>query len=326
MEEGSFRIRDIVKDLSDLARSKDNPNEIIDIRQVVESTIKIAANEISHRAKLHTDFQSVSPVQGDRSKLSQVILNLLMNAAQSISAGRVDENSITIRIFEKEQKICLEIRDSGKGINAEDLSHIFDPFFTTKEVGQGTGLGLSISRQIITDHGGEIEAESKEGEDTVFRISLPASQELVSERDQKLTAKDEQAPEPKVYSNDSISRARILLIDDEPMVLNIIKELLSLSHDVMTADNAEIAIELLEKDASYDVIICDLMMPRVSGMEFYEIIKSRWPELARRTAFSTEGAFAKEAQIFVDLVTQPIIAKPPTLEQLLKVVSELSTH
>ena len=110
------------------------------------------------------------------------------------------------------------------------------------------------------------------------------------------------------------------------MVLNIIKELLSLSHDVMTADNAEIAIELLEKDASYDVIICDLMMPRVSGMEFYEIIKSRWPELARRTAFLTGGAFAKEAQIFVDLVTQPIIAKPPTLEQLLKVVSELSTH
>ncbi|MCK5688983.1 PAS domain S-box protein [Myxococcota bacterium] len=324
-KDGSIRIRDIVRDLSDLARNKEQSSEIVNLQELVESTMEMALHEIKHRAQIQTDFQDVRPVQGDRSKIAQVILNLLMNAAQSIPPGRVDENTIKICISQDETHINLVVKDSGQGINPEDLSHVFDPFFTTKEAGEGTGLGLCISHQIVADHGGELSAQSVEGEYASFHVRLPIfSGEIIPENTGS-PHEDEDELEALSSKNSGV-RSRVLLVDDEVLLLRSLEEMLGQHHDISVAPDAEKALQMLENDHEYDAIICDLMMPQMSGMELYKIISSRWSRLANKTAFLTGGAFTTEAREFVDSLTQPVHLKPPVISDLLQTIDNFAAE
>ncbi|QRN95647.1 HAMP domain-containing protein [Archangium violaceum] len=174
--EGAERVRLIAQDLKVLSRPDNAVHGPVDVSTVVRGAAKMAAHEIRHRARLVEDCEGVPPVRGNGARLSQVILNLLINAAHAIEPGQVDQNEIRVKARESAPgRVTLEVSDTGCGIPAENLGHIFEPFFTTKPVGVGTGLGLSVCHGIITSFGGDITVESEPGRGTTFRINLPTA-------------------------------------------------------------------------------------------------------------------------------------------------------
>jgi two-component system NtrC family sensor kinase len=172
-KEGAERVRVIVQDLKTLSRDDANTGRA-DLKSVVSAAVKIAAHEVRRRARLVEELDELPLVAGSASRLGQVFLNLIINAAQAIPEGHVEENEIRIAARpEVGDRVVVEIRDTGCGIPPENLDKIFDPFFTTKPVGEGTGLGLSLVHSIITAVGGTITVESQVNQGTTFRITLP---------------------------------------------------------------------------------------------------------------------------------------------------------
>ncbi len=174
--DGAERVRVIARSLRTFARGADEQRGPFDVRQVIDSTIEIAAPEIRYRAKLVREYGEVAPVAGDASRLAQVFLNLLVNAAQAIPADNPDANQIRVKTAMDEQgRVIVEVTDTGAGIAPDVIGRVFEPFFTTKPAGVGTGLGLAICRELVAEMGGTIGVESQVGIGTTFRISVPAA-------------------------------------------------------------------------------------------------------------------------------------------------------
>jgi signal transduction histidine kinase/HAMP domain-containing protein len=175
-KEGAERVRNIVQDLMKLSRHDDTSTGKADLKAVVSAAVKIASHEVRRRARLVEELNELPPVMGSASRLGQVFLNLIINAAQAIPEGHVEENEIRIAArAETPDRVLVEIRDTGCGISPENLDKIFDPFFTTKPAGEGTGLGLSLVHSIITTLGGTITVESQVNRGTTFRLTLPTA-------------------------------------------------------------------------------------------------------------------------------------------------------
>ena len=158
------------------SRSVDERAGPVDVRQVLDSTVRMAWNEIRHRARLSREYHPVPPVWTTDARLGQVFLNLLINAAQAIELGHVDANQIRLATRTDERGWALvEIADTGVGISPDNLGRIFNPFFTTKPPGSGTGLGLSISLRIVKELGGELRLSSNPNQGTIATVILPAA-------------------------------------------------------------------------------------------------------------------------------------------------------
>jgi PAS domain S-box-containing protein len=298
--EAAERVRHIVRDLKLFSRAQDEKRGPVDVQRVLESTIRMAWPEIRHRAKLIKDYKPLPPVLANESRLGQVCLNLLVNAAQAIEEGHAENNEIHVCSFvDGSGRVVVEIRDTGGGMPADVLRRLFTPFFTTKSVGVGTGLGLSICHRIITALGGEIAVESTVGKGSVFRLILPPAPPTEPEE-----------PELIAVSAPAKRRGHILVVDDEPMILNIVRRVLATEHDLDTVTSAEEAIARIGAGVRFDIIICDLMMPHVTGMDLYAEILRADPEQARRMIFLTGGAFTPRARAFLDEIENPRIEKP----------------
>ena len=310
--DGSDRIRDVVRNLKTLSRGDDEKMVPLAVHKVIESAIDMAFNEIRHRARLVKDFGQVPHVHGNESRLAQVFLNLIVNAAHAIDEGAAERNEIRVRTFERDGKVAVEVRDTGKGIPNENLSRLFDPFFTTKPIGQGTGLGLSICRQIVETHGGRIEVESELGAGTVFRVLLPP-------------APDDIAPEPPTRSEPPQPgrRGRILVVDDEPMIVRIMEHILSKEHDVEAVTSARAALDRIRAGERFDLVFCDLMMPDMTGMDLYDAVCGFDPKHAERMIFMTGGAFTPRAQEFLDRTPNLHVEKPFNAKNLRALVRDL---
>jgi CheY-like chemotaxis protein len=284
------------------------------LRETLDSTARLARIEIRHRARLVKEFRPVPLVHGNEARLGQVFLNLVMNAAQAIAEGEVERNEITLATDTDEQgNAVVEVRDTGRGISPTILPHIFEPFFTTKPVGVGTGLGLSISRRIIQSAGGQLEAHSEPGKGAVFRVTLPA-----------LTVRT------PVFASDAprrniVARGRLLVVDDDVAVRRALIRILGDGHDVVTVSSGAEAIETVLWGERFDVILCDLMMPRVTGDRCYERVLEIAPEQARRFVFMTGGAFTPSARAFLEKTNAPLIEKPFDLNLLRNVIQEVMT-
>ncbi len=172
--QGADRVRKIVRGLKTFSRADSEKREILDVHQVLDLAINMSFNEIRHRAQLVKEYGDVPAIEADESRLGQVFVNLLVNAAHAIAEGQADRNEIRIVTQGEPDAVIIEIQDTGSGIPADVIGRIFDPFFTTKAIGVGTGLGLSISHSIVTDLGGEISVQSEVGKGTTFRVVLPA--------------------------------------------------------------------------------------------------------------------------------------------------------
>jgi two-component system, cell cycle sensor histidine kinase and response regulator CckA len=172
-EEAAVRIRDVVRDLAMFSRAEEPRLVPVDLRGVIQSAARLAASEIRHRARLVTELAEVPAVLADPSRVGQVVLNLLINAAQALPGGAADAHEIRIATRPGRGHVVLEVSDTGPGIPSEVLDRLFTPFFTTKPVGEGSGLGLSICHRIVTSFGGTIRAASPPGQGAVFTVELP---------------------------------------------------------------------------------------------------------------------------------------------------------
>lgn len=306
--DGSDRVRRIVADLKAFSRAGGGDERArIDVRRVMAISINIARNEIRHRARLIVEEDDVPPVFASDSRLGQVFLNLLLNAAQAIPEGNAARNEITVRTrLDAPERVVIEVHDTGGGIPREIQGKLFDPFFTTKPQGAGTGLGLAICHNIVKEHGGDITVESEVGKGTCFRVLLPVA---LAE-----PAQAEEAAAPSLAgvaeTAESAPRGRVLIVDDEPFIAGMCERILDGENDVRVATSAAAALSLLEADKDVDVILCDLMMPEMSGMELFEILDRRFAALATRVIFLSGGAFTPAAQSFRDRVSNPFLDKP----------------
>lgn len=261
-------------------------------------SINMAYNEIRHRARLVKDYGEVPLVLADDARLGQVFINLLVNAAQAIPEGDWESNEIRlVTSTDVAGNAVIEVRDTGSGIPSAVMERIFEPFFTTKPIGEGTGLGLSICHNIIVGLGGTITARNLERRGACFRVTLPRTERAATPKTDKLSVI---AP-PK--------RAAVMVIDDEPAVGTTLKRLLR-DHDVTVFQRATDALALLATGKVFDVILSDLMMPEMSGMEFYAELTRNYPKLVDRVVFVTGGAFTPATNAFLDAIPNEWLTKP----------------
>jgi signal transduction histidine kinase len=309
------RIRDIVRDVKVFSRPEEEKNGPIDVRRIIDSSVRMARTQIRHRARLIEDYRSVPLVEANESRLGQVILNLLVNALQAMPDGRVEDNLLRISTrHAPDGRVVIEVADTGSGIAKENLDRIFDPFFTTKPAGIGTGLGLAICRRIVSELGGTIDVDTYVGRGTTFRVALPAAS--------KPPANGKAAIHPAAPRR----RVRVLIVDDEAAMVRAIERCLSAHHDVCTVTNGKEAVARLAAGDRFDVILSDLMMPEMTGVELYERVSCVAPELADRMIFMTGGAFTPSAREFLQRVPNPRIEKPIESTNLLAIVAGLASR
>ena len=270
---GAERIREVVSQVRTYGKVQPVELQPVDVTAVLEGALRMADNQVRHHAGVVRNYADAPPVDADPNQLGQVFLNLLVNATQSMPTGRVSQNTLTVGVGTDDQgRAVVTISDTGCGIAPDDIKRIFDPYFTTKDLGEGTGLGLYVCLQIVMGLEGEIDAESEEGVGSTFRVVLPASTSAVD-------APPQSAEPPARESASSNQRGRILVVDDDPSVRRAMLRVLR-NHDVTTACDGREALELIAAE-SWDVVLCDLMMPDVDGIEVFAVVADKWPDVAR---------------------------------------------
>ncbi len=324
------RASKIVHGLLEFARQRPPERKMTQVNTLLASAVDLLSYELRiHNVRVETHYASDLPsTLVDPHQIRQVFVNILTNAYQSISASDPAGGVVLIRtqlgpaLFgpmppDRSTVIRIQFHDDGPGIPPEMLPHIFDPFFTTKPPGQGTGLGLSICHGVIGEHGGHIWAESEPGKGTDFYIELPVVL-LSSPPDAAL----ESAPAVE-NSNERPPGDRLLLIDDEPAMLVAMQRALQRSgYRVDVASNARTALVRLERTA-YDLIVCDIRMPEMSGVEFYQVLHESHPHLAQRIIFATGDAVSPATRQFLDKTGVPCLHKPFGLNELVSEVNRM---
>ena len=297
------RVRQIVRDLKVFSRTDDTAPSVVDVHRVMESSLRLGFTELRNRAKVICDFGEVPLVSANEGKLGQIFLNLLVNAAQAMPEGRGDRNELHIKTRSDREEVVIEVRDTGSGIAPEILPRIFDPFFTTKPVGVGTGLGLAICHRLVGAMNGHLSVESEVGKGSLFRVTLRVAglTEL---------ARVSSQPSPAPISTGPGRQGRVLVVDDEPMLSNVLKRMLMEEHQVTVVLSSEEALELLSRGERYDVIMSDLMMPEMTGMDLFAEVRRLDPPQAERMVFMTGGAFTPLARDFLENVPNQRIEKP----------------
>jgi len=302
---GAERIRDIVRDLRAFSRADDESVGPVDLRSVVEYAARMAGVEVRHRARLDVDVPELPAVRGNVTRLGQVFLNLLVNAAQAIEPGAADRNVIRVSAVARSHEEVVTVSDTGLGIPPDMLGRIFEPFVTTKTA--GTGLGLAICHGIVTRLGGSITVQSVPGQGTSFSVALPLAPP---------SHPSDAPPASAAPSRPPRRRPHVLVVDDEPLLARTATQILQPDYQVMTAGSAAEALERFEHGERFDVVLCDLMMPRVTGMDLFVQMREKWPELASRTLFLTGGVFSTGAREFLATCGQPWLEKPFTIDAI----------
>jgi PAS domain S-box-containing protein len=311
------RCQKIVKNLLSFARRDKLERKYLGLNGILRKTLdlkryQLQINNIEVVCELDPELPCTLL---DFHQMQQVFLNLLNNAEQAILAGSHRPGRLAIRTSHEDGVIRAEIVDNGTGMDQACLRRAFDPFFTTKEKGQGTGLGLSVSYGIVREHGGSLWAESRKGEGARFVVEVPA---MGDGRERS----DESAPEDPVASAAGPAGARVLVVDDEPVILDL---LISTFGDAgYRVDTANSGTEAAEKIRSrrFDVVVTDVQMPRMSGMELYREILSIHPDMEGRVVFMTGDLVNRETVQFLAGMNTRAILKPFDISEMLNAVRE----
>jgi len=311
----SERAARIVRNLLTFARKRQSTRSLIDLNQVVRETIALRPYEqrTINIEVLSALASGLPAVFADAHQIQQVLLNLVINAEQAMLAAN-GRGSLVIRTWHdvEHEAVVLQVSDDGPGIPPEVKSKIFDPFFTTKETGKGTGLGLTVAYAIVQEHGGSIRVDSSPDGGASFTVDLPVS-----------TAESLPKPRRGSPSNGDLARgALVLLVEDErALALAVSEALIDAGLQVDHAGDGEEALARV-RQSSYDVVICDLKMPRVDGMALYRAIAAASPVLARRVIFVTGDVAGADAERFLEESGCRWLAKPFRLGDLLRSVRE----
>lgn len=286
--EGSNRVRDIVRDLQKFGRSGTDTMGAVDLRRVLEKVEKLARSEVRQRARLSTELTGTGVVRGNELRLMQIVVNLVVNAAQAMAEPDPARNSITVRVTDvSDDEVAILVEDNGPGMAEDQLQRIFEPFFSTRR-GGGTGLGLSITRDLVRQLGGSLTVKSEPNTGTTFRVALQRA---------KLADFAEQPGSQPTHKDESFDgRWRILVIDDEPLIGRAIERMLT-RHEVVVARNTADAIAALGPDATWDAVLCDAFLGKESSAGVFAHIEATCPALGARTILMTGGTPAEVAQM-----------------------------
>jgi two-component system, NtrC family, sensor kinase len=311
--DGAERMRLLVRDVRTFARTDESARQPVDVRAALEATLKMASLHIRQRAQLVRDYEDVPLVRGSEARLGQLLLNLLVNAAQAIPPGAPAKHTVRVRLARTASGgVAIEVQDSGSGIAPEHLAQLFKPFFTTKPAGQGTGLGLSICRSIVEELGGRIQVQSTPGQGATFRVELPGLAEA--------------APQPRdgvVLLDRSSKRGRVLVADDDEAAGAALARLLEREHDVQAVTGGRQVLAQVEAGERFDAIVLDLQMPDLSGMDVFARLQEVAPEQAERVLFVTADTFSQAVQAFAERHCGRVLEKPhhtQSLKRLLRAV------
>ena len=302
-----------MRDLESFGAQPELDGEIgTDVHRALDVAARMANNQILHRARLVTGYATdLPPVRADQRRLIQIFLNLLVNAAQALPMGSADENEIRVRTFvDEDDRVVVEIRDTGCGIPEGLQASIFDPFVPTEETDVGTGLGLFATLNLVESLDGSIRlVESSPQVGTTFHVALPL---WVAEE------RTEQAGDLVPEATETPTARRILVVDDNAMIRAMLRRLLS-RHDVAVAEGGGAAIELCGREA-FDIILCDLMMPDMTGVDVYRALRESNPGLERRIVFMTGGVFDSAMTDFLNSIENIRLQKPILRETLLSLI------
>ncbi|MEY4636306.1 MAG: Sensor protein ZraS [Acidobacteriota bacterium] len=308
----SERAARIVRNLLTFARKRQTTRAMVDLNQVVRETLALRAYEqkVNNIQVVEALAGGLPDVFADGHQIKQVLLNLLINAEQAC-LGAHGRGTIVVRTSHDTDRgsAVLELSDDGPGIAEERQGRVFDPFFTTKEVGQGTGLGLTVAYAIVNEHSGRIWLTSRPG-GTSFFVELPVS-------GQHLNAPAARAAQQPI-SLEAFKGLRVLVVEDEPALAAAVSE--ALEDAGFTVDRAGDGEEGLTRltEANYDLIVCDLKMPRIDGMQFYRAMAAATPALARRVIFVTGDVAGTDAERFLEETACRWLSKPFRLGDLLR--------
>src|SRR5687767_3691550 len=309
----SERAARIVRNLLTFARKRQSTRSMIDVNHVVRETLSLRAYEqrVTNIEVVTALASGLPQVFADAHQIQQVLLNLVINAEQAMVSAH-GRGAIVIRTWHDDERdaVALEVSDDGPGVPEEAKSKIFDPFFTTKEVGKGTGLGLTVAYAIVQEHGGRIRVETPP-RGAAFVVELPVSGETPPSR-----------ARPGAPSMEAVKGASVLLVEDETALAAAVGE--ALTDAGLNVDHAGDGEEALARvrQKTYDVVICDLKMPRVNGMMLYRAIAAATPALARRVIFVTGDVAGTDAERFLEESGCRWLAKPFRLGDLLRAVRD----
>jgi signal transduction histidine kinase len=301
VREAVKRMHVIVQDLRGFSRGGgEEQRGPVDLNAVVEASIRLATSELEHRARVVKRLAArLPPVLANESRLGQVVLNLVVNAAQSIDEGRTDAHLVSVTTaLGPEGRVVLVVQNTGRGMTPEVLARACEPFYTTKPIGVGTGLGLAICRRIVEDLGGTLQLDSEVDVGTTVHCSLRAS------------ARDDGARTLAPSPRPAARRSRILVVDDEALLANALRRSLASAHDVSVMSGVDEALVAARAGERWDVVFCDLMMPQRTGMELHAELLALDPQQAERIVFMTGGAFTQTARDFLASVKNPRLDKP----------------
>ncbi len=310
---GIARICSVVSDLRGYTRLE--PGELTEIRpnEVVNSVCQLVAGLVRHKAQLLKDLRDVPAVALVPGRLDQVLTNLLVNAAQSISEGAPHTQRISISTQQRDQEVLIVVEDTGSGMTEEQQRHVFDPFFSTKARGEGMGLGLSISADIVGAYGGRIRCSSVLGSGSRFEVSLPVAAQA--------------ALKPVVSvppASRSSERLRVLLVDDEPYIRQTYALLMGNDFEILTAADGAQALAQVDATPGIDIIVCDVMMPDMDASQLLANLRIRRPELVSRFVLHTGGAMTERTRLLVESGEFPVFYKPLGIDQMSAAIRRLA--
>jgi PAS domain S-box-containing protein len=314
INDGAQRVSGIVKRLLTFARQQKPQRTYLSINDIVTTSLDLRAYAMrSGNIEVTTQLDPKLPrTMADGGQLQQVFLNIILNAETEMKLAH-GSGHLFVKTEAIDNTVRVSFQDDGPGIAKENMERIFQPFFTTKDVGQGTGLGLSICHGIVAEHSGRIYAESELGKGATFIVELP------------IVAADKQWRLPKLAEDDSkrTARERIMVVDDELVVQQFLSELLTgKGHKVDTVGNANDALERINTE-SYSLILLDIKLPGMSGIELYEHIKRIHPALSERVIFITGDIAGEDTKQFLSKTSAPSIAKPLDTTQLCKNIAQM---
>ncbi|MGE5243914.1 MAG: ATP-binding protein [Betaproteobacteria bacterium] len=313
----SERAARIVRNLLTFARKRQTTRAMVDVNQVVRETLALRAYDqrLSNIAVIDALAAGLPQVFADGHQLQQVLLNLVINAEQAMLSAN-GRGILVVRTWHdaQQESVVLEINDDGPGIPEDVQPKIFDPFFTTKDVGQGTGLGLTVAYAIVQEHGGRIRLESKPSSGASFYVELPVTGASLPPAPIRRPALADAAA--------AVAGESILVVEDEAaLAAAVIDALRDAGYVVDRAGDGEEALAKIREQA-FDLVVCDLKMPRLDGKAFYRTLSAVAPGLARRVVFVTGDVAGTDAEQFLTESGCRWLAKPFRLADLLRTVRD----
>jgi two-component system, cell cycle sensor histidine kinase and response regulator CckA len=323
VRQGAADVSRIVRDLSVFAR-RDGKGQLCDVVERMQWALRVSNSAIVRHARIERIYRPVPMAGVDEGRLGQVFLNILLNAAYAMRDTERRTNVLTVTVEPEPDPaprlasasaaggadprafIRIAIADTGVGMTSDVLRRIFDPFFTTKPQGAGSGLGLAVCQQLVADMGGDISVTSEPGAGSCFVVRVPVAAPGAQRGDS----------EPGLAG----IRGRVLVVDDDPGVLAVLRRMLAVAHEVVISDSAETALRILQARAEFDAIICDVMMPSMDGVAFYREIAASIPQLASRIVFLSGGAKAEQEAKFFSSIPNLALQKPPDARELLHAI------